>query len=45
MNLRDFIINFAENHQIKHIDDISEGTIKQAITNDVYLVSNVEVTQ
>lgn len=45
MKLSDFIKEFAETHQLKHIDDIGEGIIQESITEDIYLVKNAGVNE
>lgn len=44
MKLNEFIKEFAETHSVQHIDDI-DGIIISAITQDLYLVNNKELTE
>ena len=45
MKLNEFILQFAQTHTVQHINDLKKGVIKKPITNNIYLVSNKEVTQ
>lgn len=45
MKIQEFIKQFAETHSVQHINDIKNGTIKQRISKEIYLVNNTEVTE
>ena len=45
MSIEEFISDFAKNHKVQHIDDISEGIIQSVIAEDLYLVKICEVSE
>ena len=44
MKLSDFIQEFAENHKVQHIDELT-GIIVASLNNDIYLVNTGDVNE
>ena len=43
MKQRDFIINFSEEYNVLHLDDIDSGCITNHITGDIYLIRRGDI--
>lgn len=43
MKLNEFIRDFAENYEVRQLDDITDGIIEIPIKEDIYLVNKSEV--
>ena len=43
MQLKEFIINFSEEYNVLHLDDINGGCITTHITGDIYLIRNGDI--
>ena len=43
MKWKDFIINFSEEYNVLHLDDINGGCITTHITGDIYLIRNGDI--
>lgn len=43
MKQRDFIINFSEEYNVLHLDDIDSGCITNHIVGDIFLVKKGDI--